>query len=187
MLQTSARNEAELFFVMRNTASKTSHRKRGTYDNGIRQRFNSLKTFFNGVADKRTCRFATNLGNNRTKLFTILTSANRIHICTDELGTVFRKNSLIMQFDGGVQSGLSAQCCENCRWFLFGDDHFQNFSCDRFNISCVGKFRIGHDCGWVGIDQYDSDTFSSKYSTCLGAGIIKLAGLANNYWPTSND
>ena len=56
---------------------------------------------------------------------------------------------------------------------------------DWFNVCGISHGRIGHNRGWVGIDQDDSKALFTKCFTGLSAGVVKLTGLANNNWAST--
>ncbi len=59
---------------------------------------------------------------------------------------------------GRIASGLSGL-----------DDAFAHLRCEGFDIGGVGKFRVGHDGGRVGIDEDDAVAFAAQDFTGLYA------------------
>ncbi len=51
---------------------------------------------------------------------------------------------------------------------------------ERLDVGPVGQIRIGHDGGRVGIDQDDFVAVGAQGFGGLGAGVIELAGLADD-------
>ena len=56
-------------------------------------------------------------------------------------------------------------------------DHLRG---DGLDIGAVGHLRVGHDGGRVGVDQDHLIAFFPQGLAGLGAGIVKLAGLADD-------
>ena len=54
---------------------------------------------------------------------------------------------------------------------------------ERLDVGAVGHLRVGHDRGRVGIDQHDLVALFAQGLAGLGAGIIELAGLADDDRP----
>ena len=55
-----------------------------------------------------------------------------------------------------------------------------HFGSDRLDVSAVGEFRIGHDGGRIGVDEDDAVALLAQGLARLRAGIIELAGLADD-------
>ncbi len=60
------------------------------------------------------------------------------------------------------------------------DDLGDDLRRDRLDIGGVGQVRIGHDGGRIGIDQHDPIALVLERLAGLRAGIIELAGLADD-------
>ena len=65
---------------------------------------------------------------------------------------------------------------------LAADDLFDILRSQWLDIGAVGKLRIGHDRGWIGIDQHYLVAFGFKRFAGLGSGVVKLRRLTNHYW-----
>jgi hypothetical protein len=64
---------------------------------------------------------------------------------------------------------------------LLGLDHLlEHFRRERLDIGPVSRTRIGHDRGRVGVDQHDPVAILPQRLAGLGAGIVELAGLADD-------
>ena len=63
---------------------------------------------------------------------------------------------------------------------LLLDDLGDDLRRDRLDIGGVGQIRIGHDRGRIGIDQHDPVALVLQRLAGLGAGIVELAGLADD-------
>ncbi len=70
---------------------------------------------------------------------------------------------------------------------LLGDNLGHNFGHNWFNIGRVGKFRIRHDRGRIGIDEDDAIALFFQRLDRLRARIIELAGLADDDRPRADD
>ena len=91
------------------------------------------------------------------------------------------------QFHCHIQSRLPAHGRQQGIGFFVFDDPFKNLGLDRLDVSGVGQTGIGHDGGRVGIDQDHPVAFFFKRLAGLGAGIVELAGLADNDGPGADD
>src|SRR5262249_38747518 len=71
----------------------------------------------------------------------------------------------------GGQQGLGA---------FFFDDLGDDRPGDRLDVGAVGRLRVGHDRGRVGVDQHDLVALFAQGLARLGAGIVELASLADD-------
>jgi hypothetical protein len=60
------------------------------------------------------------------------------------------------------------------------DDFLHAFRRDGFDVGAVGKLRVGHDGGRIGVHEHDAVSFLLEGFAGLRAGVIELARLAND-------
>ena len=60
-------------------------------------------------------------------------------------------------------------------------------SVERLDVGGVGHARVGHDRGRVGVDQHDLVAERAQGLAGLGAGVVELAGLADDDRPGADD
>src|SRR5690606_28511621 len=70
---------------------------------------------------------------------------------------------------------------------LLLDDPRHGLPLDRLDIGGVGHGRVGHDGGRVGVHQDDPETLFAQRLAGLCAGIVELAGLADDDGPGAED
>ena len=89
--------------------------------------------------------------------------------------------------DGRVEPGLAAQGGQKCiRPFAL--NHLgDKFRGNGLDIGTIGQFRVGHDGGWVRVDQHHLIALFLKRLDRLRTGIVELAGLADDDRPGTND
>ena len=92
-----------------------------------------------------------------------------------------------MQVHGGVQAGLATQGRQQSIGPFLVDDPLDDFPGDRLDIGPVSRFRIGHDGGWIGVDQDDLIALLAQGLACLRAGVVELAGLADDNRPRADE
>ena len=88
---------------------------------------------------------------------------------------------------GKIKPGLSTQSRKQGIGFFLFNNLGHAFHGQRFDISRVGKFGIGHDGGRIAIDQRYSVTFFTQSFAGLSPAVVKLASLSNYYGPRSDD
>ena len=79
--------------------------------------------------------------------------------CTVKFDIVFLKYPHPGQFTNNVQPGLPPQSRDHSVWPLLFNDALNNFGFDGFYIHHICHFRVGHDSGRVGVNEYHAHTF----------------------------
>ena len=114
--------------------------------------------------------------------------ANHFHV-------VFLENAGIGQIDGKIQRRLPSYCRQQGEFagaaavgighpLAFpADDLFYVLPGQRLDIGAVGKLRIGHDGGRVGIHQHHLIAFGLERLAGLRARVIELRRLPNHDRP----
>ena len=69
---------------------------------------------------------------------------------------------------------------------LLGDDLCHHLGRYRFDIGGVRQLRVRHDGGRIGVDQDDAVALRFQRLAGLGAGIVELAGLADDDRPCAD-
>ena len=89
--------------------------------------------------------------------------------------------------EGGQQHKLAIRANTLQFLQLADDDFLHRLGCDRLDVSAVGKLRVGHDGGGVGIHQHHAIALFLESLTRLRTRIVKLARLPNNNWTGPDD
>ena len=77
-------------------------------------------------------------------------------------------------------AGLPAEGGQEGVGPLLGDDLLDDLPGDRLDVGAVGRLRVGHDGGRVGVHQDDRVALLAERLARLGAGVVELAGLADD-------
>ena len=85
-----------------------------------------------------------------------------------------------MEGHGQVQAGLAAQGGQDGVGPLHLDDLGHRGDIQRLDIHVVGNVLVRHDGGGVRVDQDHLDALFLQGAAGLGAGIVKLGGLADD-------
>ncbi len=100
---------------------------------------------------------------------------------------VFIKHAGLGQFDCEVKASLSSQCRQqSVRPFLL-DDAADSLYIEWFNIDDICDTLVGHDGGWIGIDQHCNNTLFTQGLAGLRACVIELGSLADYDRPGTYD
>ena len=138
-----------------------------------------------GIARARDLQ--ANLGHGLVKELAVLAALDSGQVAADHFDAVLVERTVLCQLDGGVQTGLAAQRGQQRVRALFLDYALDKFGGDGLDIGAVGKTRVGHDGRRVGVDQDDLKAILLEHLAGLGAGVVKLAGLADNDGARAND
>ena len=110
---------------------------------------------------------------------------------------MFLEHARAEQFHGRVQAGLATECGKQHELAVsadffqlrqFADDNFLHcLGRDRLNVGAIGKLRVGHDRGGIGIHQHHAVALFLKCLASLSPRIIELARLPNDNRAGAND
>ena len=112
---------------------------------------------------------------------------DHIGLRTDHLHIVFFEDARFFQIERAVQCCLPAHGGEKgVRPFLL-DDLLDKFRRNRLDIGGVGEAGVGHDGCRVRVHQNDPVAFLLQGLAGLNAGIVELAGLADDNGAGADD
>ena len=186
-LQALAHDGDELLVSMRDATTGAAEGKARTQHAGISHALGDGLGVCHAVGIARARDLQANLGHGLVKELAVLAALDSGQVAADHLDAVFVERAVLCQFDGGVQTGLAAQRGQQRVRALFLDYALDKLGGDRLNIGAVGQARVGHDGRRVGIDQDDLKAILLEHLAGLGAGVVELAGLANNDGARTND
>ena len=92
----------------------------------------------------------------------------------------FSSTPCLTQVHRRVEAGLPAERGQQGVGPFLRDDLLDDLPGDRLDVGAVGRLRVGHDGGRVGVDQDDRVAFLAEGLARLGAGVVELAGLADD-------
>ena len=101
----------------------------------------------------------------------------------DQLHAVLLQDAGRVQRHRGVERGLAAERGEQRVGALLLDHLLDELRRDRLDVRRVRELRVGHDRGRVGVDQDHPDALGLEHPAGLGAGVVELAGLADDDRP----
>ena len=128
----------------------------------------------------RSGAFEADLGHGVAELQPVLGLVDDLGLGADHLDAVLGQHAGSFQRHRGVQRGLAAHGGQQGVGLLPGDDLLDDLRGDRLDVGGVGQSGIGHDRGRVGVDQDDPIALGPQRLAGLDAGIVELAGLADD-------
>ena len=114
-------------------------------------------------------------------------NTNGFAFSANHLDSAFGKHSRIIECQREIQGSLPADSWQQRVWSFLANDGADGFDGEWFDVSNVCRFRVGHDRGGIGVDQYNFIAFLTQSLARLRSGIVKLAGLSNNNWTRSDN
>ena len=186
-LQALGHDLDELGLVVRDAAARTAHREARTQDARVARGLDDVERVLNGIGVPGTGDLQAYLGHGRVEELAVLAALDSGQVAADHLDAVLVERTVLCQLDGGVQTGLAAQRGQQRVRALFLDYALDKFGGDGLDIGAGGKTRVGHDGRRVGVDQDDLKAILLEHLAGLGAGVVKLAGLADNDGARAND
>ena len=127
---------------------------------------------------------ARNIQANRNhrllERFAAFRLGNHIFTRADHLDAQLIEDSPPGQIHRRVQTGLPAQCWQQCVGSFLFDDFLHVLPGDRLNVCAVGRVGVCHDGGWVGIHQHHLVPLFSQCLARLRSRIVEFARLADH-------
>ncbi len=169
-----------LFRAVYEAAARAAQREGGAKDNRVADFFGRGHAFLNAVANLgRNHRFV-NAQAQFLEQFAVFGLLDVLEGSSQDLHAAFFQNAFLGQLDGQVQAGLAAEAGHQGVRTLVADDLGHIFQGEGLHIHLVGYVGVRHDGGRVGIHQDYLIPLFLEGQAGLGAGIVKLCGLANH-------
>ena len=110
----------------------------------------------------------------------IFAKLDGVDVRADQLDAVLVEHAGVVQRDGEIQRGLSADGGQNRVGALLFDDLRDRFDGERLDVGAVGHLRIGHDGRRIAVDEDDVEPFRPQRLACLRARVVELARLPDD-------
>ena len=172
----------ELFLVISDAAARAAERVGRADDDRelAADEGDGLARGVEGLHDTGARDIEADFEHQLLKDFAVFAALDRVFLCADEFDAILLQHTGARELEGKVERRLAAERREERVGLLLGDDAFHGFDREGFHVGDVRRLRIRHDCGRIGIHQDDAVTFFAERLAGLGAGIIELAGLADD-------
>jgi len=105
----------------------------------------------------------------------------------EDLHLALVEHALAGQLHGEVEPRLPAEAGDDGVRALVADDLGDVFQIERLHVDLVGDGGVGHDRGRVGVDEHDLVPLPAQGLAGLGAGVVELAGLADDDGARADD
>ena len=122
----------------------------------------------------------TDLDHALFEQLAVLALVDGVGLGSDHFDAIFGEDAGFVQLHRQIKRGLTAKGGQQGGRALCGDDFLEGFDVERLDVGDIGKLRIGHDRGRVGVHQNDPITLFPESFARLGARVIELAGLPDD-------
>ena len=186
-LQPVRGNLLEFVAVIGDAAARTAEGERRADDDRKTQIRLRRACLVHVVHRKRFGAGETNLVHRLLKQVAVFRRLNRLDRGADKLNAVTLQHAVFGKVKRAVQRRLPAHRRQNRVRALLGDNLLHRLPLNRLDIRRVCHLRIGHNRRRVGIDENDAETLTAQRLARLRAGIIELAGLADDNRASANN
>ena len=114
------------------------------------------------------------------ELAAVLGAADGLGVGADHLDLPEVEHAALLELDRQVEGGLAAERRQQRVGALDLDDARQRGQIERLDVGAGGEVGVGHDRRRVGVDQHDLVAFVGEHLAGLRAGVVELAGLADD-------
>ncbi len=173
-------NIFEFLAVVGDAATGTTHSKRRPDDTGKTELIGHLQGLLQAVHNVRAGGIQTDCPHGLIKLLPVFRLVDRAFGGADQFHTELLEDAFSSEIQRAIQGRLAAHGGQQCIRPFFLDDFRYGAPLDRLDVSGIGHHRVGHDRGRIGIDQHHTIALFEQGLAGLGAGVIKLTGLAND-------
>ena len=146
-----------------------------------------LHRFVEGVRQPRARDGEADLLHRGLELLPVLGGVDGLDAGADELDAVLGEHPGLVQLDREVERGLAAEGREQRVGPLPLDDAGEALHVERLDVGGVGELGVGHDRRRVRVDQHDAVALVAQHAARLGAGVVELAGLADDDRTAADD
>ena len=93
---------------------------------------------------------------------------------------VLLEHAGVGEIDREVERGLAADRGQHRIGPLLLDDRGQEVGRQRLDVGAIGELRVGHDRRRIAVDEHDFEPLGAQRLARLRAGVVELAGLADD-------
>ena len=139
-----------------------------------------LHSLVEGVGGGRGGHGQADVDHGLAELGPVLGGGDGVLVGADHLHPVLVHHPRLDQLHGQVEGGLAAQGGQQNVGLLPVDDAGEHLGAEGFHVGGIGELGVGHDGGRVGVGQHHPVALVAQHPAGLGAGVVELAGLADD-------
>ncbi len=186
-VEAAAHDAHELVAIIGDAAAGAAHGEAGPDDRGKAGELQRVERLLHRMRDARAGGFKADLVHRVAELDPVLRLVDGFCVRADHLDAELLQRAVVEQRQRRVQRRLPTHGRQHRVRPLLLDDLRHDFGRNRLDIGRVGKFRVGHDRGRVGINEDDAIALFLERLHRLRARIVELARLADDDRPRADD
>ena len=186
-IQAGLGDDAQLRLIGGGTAACAAQGKGGTDDDGIADAVRHLQGVLHRLGNVRGDDRLADLRHGFLEKFPVLSPGNDLGVGAQQTDPLLLEEALLVQLHGQGQAGLAAQARQDAVGPLLFDDALDGLGGKGLQIDLVRHGLVGHDGGRVGVAQHHVHPRFLQNAAGLGAGIVKLSGLADDNGAGADD
>ena len=180
-------HELQVFQVVGDAAAGAAQGEAGADDDGVAEGRGRGHGLLQGADDGALGDSEVDVGHGVPEELPVFGLLDDVGVGPDHLHPQALQDAGVGHGDGAVEAGLAAQGGQDGVGALAFDHLADHLRGDGLDVGAVGHLRVGHDGGGVGIDQHHLVALLAEGLAGLGAGIVELAGLADDDGPRADD
>ena len=177
----------QFLLVIGHAAAASSQGEGGPDDHGVADALGDGHAGVDVVGGVRGDGGLADLGHGVLEQLPVLGLVDGLGVGADEADVVLLQKALVVQLHGDGQAGLAPQAGQEAVGLGLQDDALDGLGGQGFQIDGVGHGVVGHDGGGVGVDQDGLHPLLLQHPAGLGAGVVKLRGLADDNGAGADD
>ena len=186
-LQPMRGNLLEFVAVIGDAAARTAESE-GRADDDRKTQFRLRRAcFLQRMHRERLGARETNLAHRLFEQIAVFRRLNRLHRGANQRHAVALQHAVFGKIQRAVERRLPAHRRQNRVRPLLGDNLLHRLPLNRLDIRRIRHLRVGHNRRRIGIDENDAEALAAQRLARLRAGIIELAGLADDNRASANN
>ena len=177
----------EVLAVVGDAAAGAAEGEGGADDRGQADVLDGGQRLVDGVGDGGLGVLEADAVHRLAEELAVLGHLDGLALGADQLDAELGEHAHVVERQRGVEAGLAAHRRQERVGALLLDDLGDDLRGDRLDVGGVGHLRVGHDRRGVGVDQDDAVALLAQRLAGLGAGVVELAGLADDDRPRADD
>ena len=186
-VQAGAGNDTELLFAVGHAAAGAAKGKGRADDHRVADAVSHRQSILQRFGNVRGDGGLADGGHGVLKELAILGLVDGLGVGAQEAHAVSLQEALLAQLHGDGEPHLAAEPGEHAVGLLLFDDALDGLGREGLQVDLVGQGAVGHDGGGVGVDQHHVQSGVLQDTAGLGAGIVKLGGLADDDGTRADD
>ena len=180
-VQPAAQHVGVVLLLKTKTPAEAAEGIRGSNDEGEADLLGGLHAFQEAVGDLGRGTLQADLLHVEAEELAVLGQVDGVQVDADELGAVLLPQAEFAALDGQVQGRLPAHRRQDgVDLGLLAQNLLDGLRRQRQQVDVVGRHRVGHDGGRVGVDDGHLDALLAQAAAGLAAGVVEFTGLADD-------